>query len=268
MGELSSEQERVVVEAMLSHQAGVDPHHLGTVVDLAAVGMVKHVWRNSPVEDWHAGESALHDGDMLRINAHTTWKVRQILRRWVGDAGLDSAGLTDQLEMVGLELVEELFPRLFAWMVNPVRRLPTGQTLADLAVANGGDLDEFEDHADRTMGAYCQVVEEDGAVMCFWRAAAAGGVGCRNWWGTPPWPRIVDRFLEVLDQPGHEHWGSHGELHARLPAEPPQVADRGDLAHILRERPWQLDTDAADWVISAGIGFFYEPVPPLPKDIF
>lgn len=205
MGELSPEQERVLVEAMLVHQAGVDPHRLGSVVDLAAVGIVLHVWRNSPVEDWHAGSSPLHDGDMLRINAHTTWKVRQIVRRWVADAGLDSDGSTDQLDMVKQDLVDELFPRLFEWMVNPARRLPTGQTLAELAVANDGDLDEFEDHADRTVGSYCGITEQDGAVICFWRAAAAGGVGCRHWWGTPPWPRLVDRFLQILDQPSHEH---------------------------------------------------------------
>lgn len=54
----------------------------GPVLDLAAVGIVNSGWRNSPVEDWHAGDGPLDDGDMLRINAHTTWRVRQIIRRW------------------------------------------------------------------------------------------------------------------------------------------------------------------------------------------
>jgi hypothetical protein len=72
MEEIDSRERRLVVEAMLSHQAGVDSNHHGAVVDVAAVGMVLHVWRNSPVESWHMGSSPLHDGDMLRINAHTT----------------------------------------------------------------------------------------------------------------------------------------------------------------------------------------------------
>ena len=267
MGQSSSQQERLLIEAIVSRQAGIDSHRLGSVVDLAAVGIVLHVWRNSPVEDWHAGSSPLHDGDMLRINAHTTWKVRQILRRWVADTGLDGDGPTDQLETVEHELVDELFPRLFEWMVNPARRLPTGQTLAELAMANHGELAEFEDHADREVGAYCAVTEQDGAVVCFWRAAAAGGVACRHWWGTPTWPQLVERFLHVLQKPDHEHWGSGGELRTRLGPEPPQVADRAVLDRTLRERPWHLDTPAADWVIRAGIGFLREPVPPLPDHL-
>jgi hypothetical protein len=27
--------------------------------------------------------------------------------------------------------------------------------------------------------------------------AAAGGVGCPHWWGTPTWPRLVTRFLHI-----------------------------------------------------------------------
>ncbi|GAB3002926.1 hypothetical protein [Saccharothrix stipae] len=71
-GELTAGQEENLVEAMLRHQVGIDPDHVGAVLDLAAVGLVNSAWRNSPVEDWHAGDGPLSDGDMLRINAHTT----------------------------------------------------------------------------------------------------------------------------------------------------------------------------------------------------
>jgi hypothetical protein len=179
MGELSLGQRQVLFKAVLSRQVGFDPDQLGAVVDLAAVGMVLHVWRNSPVEDWHSGPSPLHDGDMLRINARTTWKVRQIMQRWVANTGLDSHGPADQLDAVEQALVDGLFPRLFEWMVNPARRLPTGQTLAELAVANDGDLAEFEDHADRALGAYCETTEQDGAVLC----CASGGLRLRPEWG-------------------------------------------------------------------------------------
>jgi hypothetical protein len=204
---------------------------------------------------------------MLRINAHTTWKVRQILRRWVTDNGLDRNGPVAQLEAEEHALLDELFPRLFEWMVNPTRRLPTGQTLAELARGNDGDLAEFEDHADRMVGDYCATTEQDGAVLCFQQSAAAGAVACRHWWGTPPWPDLVTRFVRILDQPENEHWGQHGERRAGLPPELPQIADRRILDRTLRERPWELDTDSAEWVVSAGIGFLREPVAPLPPDI-
>jgi hypothetical protein len=63
-------------------------------------------------------------------------------------------------------------------------------------------------------------------------------------------------------------WRQQGERRTELAPEPPQIADRDTLAHILRKRPWDLDTDAADWVISAGISFLREPLlPPLPKGV-
>jgi hypothetical protein len=70
--ELTSQEEEDLLERILRRQVGVDPDRLGQVLDLAAVGIVNSVWRNGPVEDWHAGGGPLTDGAMLRINAHTT----------------------------------------------------------------------------------------------------------------------------------------------------------------------------------------------------
>jgi hypothetical protein len=52
----------------LHHQVGIDPDHIGEVLDLAAVGIVNSAWRNSPVEDWHASGGPLTDGAMSRTN--------------------------------------------------------------------------------------------------------------------------------------------------------------------------------------------------------
>ncbi|TCJ33006.1 hypothetical protein [Parafrankia sp. BMG5.11] len=76
---MSSRREQALVEVILRHQVQIDPDDLGAVLDLSAVGIVNGAWRNSPVEDWHS-QSRLHDGDMLRINAHTSWRVREIVR--------------------------------------------------------------------------------------------------------------------------------------------------------------------------------------------
>lgn len=64
---LTRQEVEVLLERMLRHQAGVDPSHLGQVLDLAAVSIVNSAWRNSPVADCYAGDGPLTDGDILRI---------------------------------------------------------------------------------------------------------------------------------------------------------------------------------------------------------
>ncbi|WP_322751926.1 MULTISPECIES: hypothetical protein [unclassified Frankia] len=72
---VSRQGEQALVRAMLQYQVRIDPDDPGSVLDLAALGFVNSAWRNSPLEDWHS-EGRLDDGDMLRINAHTSWPVR------------------------------------------------------------------------------------------------------------------------------------------------------------------------------------------------
>ena len=67
-GGLPAAQEELLVEAMLRHQVGIDPAHVGEVLDLAAVGFVNSAWRNSPVENWHANGGLLRDGDIIDID--------------------------------------------------------------------------------------------------------------------------------------------------------------------------------------------------------
>jgi hypothetical protein len=89
--ELGAEQEEHLVYGMLREQGGIDPGMLGPVIDLAALGLVNAAWRNPCVEDWHAG-GRMHDGDMMRVNSHMTWRARQILRRWTAENGLAAGG--------------------------------------------------------------------------------------------------------------------------------------------------------------------------------
>jgi hypothetical protein len=61
--------------------------------------------------------------------------------------------------------------------------------------------------------------------------------------------------MVVLDDPADEHWGQGGEFRKRLSAEPPVVADRKLLRRVLRSRPWDLSSESAGWLVSAGIGY-------------
>ncbi len=259
--ELPPQGEVGLLERMLHHQAGVDPDRVGQVFDLAAVGIVNGAWRNGPVEDWHAGEGPLTDGAMLRINAHTTWRVREIVRRWRSEVGMAAGSPAAALDDVDVDETNLLSARIWRWLVRPMRQLPIGVTLAELA---GDGLQEYRDHADTALGSFAATAERRGARCALWGAAAHGGLACRHWWGTPGWPQLVETFVAVLDDPDHAHWTMGIERRDGLIPEPAQVIDRTELRRALLRCPWTLETEAADWVVRAGIGFLQPPLPPLP----
>jgi len=89
----------------------------------------------------------------------------------------------------------------------------------------------------------------------FARTAAHGGLACSHWWGHPHWPTQVERFMKVLGSPADDHSGPGGEYRAGLPDEPADIADRARLRRLLLSRPWELSTDAAQWLVQAGIRY-------------
>ena len=91
---------------------------LGPIIDLAALGLVNASWRHTCVEDWHAG-GRMHDGDMMRVNSHMTWRARQILRRWMAENGLAADGPLSALDGVPAQDIEWLAVWVFRWLVNP-----------------------------------------------------------------------------------------------------------------------------------------------------
>ncbi|MGO9078607.1 MAG: hypothetical protein ACLQDY_06140 [Streptosporangiaceae bacterium] len=249
--ELSPEREDELVQQVLRDQVGIDPHQLRPILELAALGLVSSAWRNTSVENWHAA-GRLHDGDMLRINSHASWRVRQLLSRWRTEMGLGPDALAESLDEIDSEDFRWLAGRIYQWVVNPHRRLPTGATLRDVAQGNLADL---ENDADQALSAFVYQGEDRGIGFAFCRAAAHGGLACRHWWGHPAWTRLVGRFLRALDDSGDSPWGPEGQFRARLRPEPPAVRDRAALRRTLLHQPWTLDTDSAQWIVSAGIGY-------------
>lgn len=249
--DMTPEREEQLTADLLRERVGIDPGKVGPLVDLAAIGLVNGAWRNTCVENWHA-EGRMHDGDMLRVNSHTTWRVRQLMRRWMRETGLGAAAPASVLDDVMADNVWWLARRLYQWLASPSRRLPIGGTLAQLA---GDGLTEYEDDADECLSAFGAQVEERGARFGFARAAAHGGLACSHWWGHPHWPAQVERFMKALDDPADDHWGPGGGYRAELSAESAEVADRTRLRRLLLSRPWELSTDAAQWLVCAGIRY-------------
>jgi hypothetical protein len=69
------------------------------VLDQSSVGLTLMLWRNTPVENWHAGrgETAFSDVDMLRLNSHMTMQIRRRPNAWCRDS---KASTMDDLEVV------------------------------------------------------------------------------------------------------------------------------------------------------------------------
>ena len=227
-GNVTPEREEQLAVDLLRKRVGIDPRKVGPVVDLAAIGLVNGAWRNTCVESWHA-EGRLEDGDMLRASSHATWRVRQFMHRWMREAGLDPGAPTSAFDGITGEDVWRLALRLYQWLASPVRKLPTGVTLARLA---GDGLAAYKDDADACLSTFAVLAEERGARSGFTRVAAHGGLACSHWWGHPHWPVQVDQFMKALGNPADDHWGPVGEHRTRLPAEPDDVADRARLRRL------------------------------------
>lgn len=262
-GETSSEAQRMIEEAqammteelfeeVLRTQAKVDPADLNALLDVLALGITNSAWRNSCVENWHA-EGRLSDGDMMRINSRTTHGVRRRLTGWTTEFGITS-GSSAALAEVTVEDMDVLANRIFRWLTNPERKLPTGMTLSELAQSKE-DLDEFEDHAARRLGGFSGQMEEKGVRFGLLYTACHGALACSQWWAHPTWPDRVQRFITVLDNPADPHWGPDGDWRKRLQAEPPAIRERGSLHVMLLRSPWKLGAEAAEWITGAGIGY-------------
>jgi hypothetical protein len=118
-------------EETIRSKVAVDPNNLDSLLDLVAIGITNGAWRNSCIENWHA-EGRLTDGDMMRINSYTTDALRRRLKGWCIESGITSAG-SAALAGTDVEDVDVLAGRLFRWLTNAGRRLPTGMTLGELA---------------------------------------------------------------------------------------------------------------------------------------
>ncbi|MFE7588360.1 hypothetical protein ACFU6K_03095 [Kitasatospora sp. NPDC057512] len=169
-------------EEMLKEKAGIDAADLATVLNVVAIGITGSSWRNSCIENWHA-EGRLSDGDMLRINSHTTHGVRQRLRRWTRELRV-VASTNDGLAELTAEDANTVAYRIFRWLTNPKRKLPTGTTLGELA-GRPEDLEEYVEHADRSLGAFVGQMEVRGVRYGLLYTATHGALAGNHWWGHP-----------------------------------------------------------------------------------
>jgi hypothetical protein len=219
-GGLDIDQIRVVL-GELAHPALVD--NPAQVAALAAVGLTRHAWRDTHLEDLHAGShpsGGFPDADMMRFNIATT---RVVAVHFAGDA-VDWQQLADA-------------------MADRDRELPGGLSLGELA---GDEYDTLADDIYGKVGMFASMELTQGRELALGVLAFLAAQQCREWYGTPWWPQLVEEFIDRLDDPGSDVWRF---ADPSAPA-PPSVADRVELKGILTHEPEALDDDAIYWCLA------------------
>ena len=160
---------------------GLYPDDLPGLIRYAALGLTSLCWRNSVLEDWHAGEGPLSDADMMMENARTSVMARRCLVDGLdpdGDGWLLTAA--DHLTVLDDEPVADLFQDALIDFLqvafDPRRPLNCGLTLAEIA---GDDLDELAWHAEAQVTALLGKASEQGVGVVLAFLALKGLLGCR-----------------------------------------------------------------------------------------
>ncbi|WP_455360489.1 hypothetical protein [Streptomyces sp. SYSU K21746] len=253
--ELTPEMENQVIGMMIRERGAADPTSLSDVTTLVALGLANSAWRNTRVENWHAGDGPLSDGDMMRINSATTHGIRQRLTGWLRERDLQKDAGTAALDTLDADDLELLAARLFQWLTRPSRMLPNGMTLTELACAADDTVEAYADDAEQQLLSFLAGGEQRGVRYAFMCGAAHGAGACTHWWGHPRWPQLVDTFLTAVGDPEHEHWGGDGGRLKRLSPLPAELSDVDTVRRTLLQHPWKLGADSARWITSAGIGY-------------
>jgi len=219
----------------LDDLSGLAEKHLGmriaddgaAMVRLGAIGLTLQAWRNTSLEDLHAGDhpsGGFPDSDMMRFNIATF----RVIYECMTPERFDWVALTNAL-------------------TDPHRVLPGGLTVGALAG------DEFDQLASDIRGALetSQRIEQGrGFPYVFTLLALQAGLSYKGWYGSPWWPDVVDLFIDLLADPNSSAW----KYDENREAEPLTVSDRSALAQILLEAPESLDDDSIYWCLKHGLG--------------
>jgi hypothetical protein len=241
-------------------ERGLDPEDVGQMVDVAAVGIAARWWRNTKVEDWHAGSDVggLSDADMYRINTHTTVKVRERLRRWRREEGICTMAEVADADPAALDRV---FYNLYRWFVNPKRVLITGVILRDVVdrtldnarahpdcvvpddVTAETELEEYDRQVASAAGYALTAMDMYDPRVVLYGPALFATVWARGWWGLPDYPSHVDRVFAALSNPGHRIW------RGRPIPSPPDGVDLTEVRRKMLTKPWELPGTVCKWLI-------------------
>jgi len=151
-----------------------DPRDADAVAALAAIGLTNGMWRNSPLEDAHAGSrrDELSDEAMMLHNIATTEQLRSYVTA--------TTIALDEIEAV---------------LLDPDRPLAADATARGLLRRH---WDRYVEHVREQVELLRGNAESVGEPAVVWRLSAHGGLACQHWYGTPWWADTVAEFEERL----------------------------------------------------------------------
>jgi hypothetical protein len=196
------------------------------MLSAAAVGLVTEVWRNSPVENMHAGRRGPSDAAMLAESTS------------LHDAAL-GALTADNRSFGLLDFERHLLDRERSWAGTG------GRTLKDLGYGHLGDYRRHvKDRVNALMGLADHTCVPDPVGTHLLPIAVMYG---REHKGMPGWPVVVQRIGVLLADPDHPQW--HEDYgHRALREMPVQVDSVEALMAGLLSSPSTLSQEVLDWL--------------------
>jgi hypothetical protein len=202
---------------------GIGPDE-GTIVSAAAVGLVELVWRNSPLEDMHAGGGLRGrgpvDGEMFAESV--------ALHRAAKAALPTEFGL--------LEFEEHVLDRRRPWAAG-------GRTLQEMGY---GSLGAFTKHVRGRTNALLSI-RDDGYRLLLGYLIMVTRLYGRDHYGMPRWPAIAGCVRELLLTPGHPAWLAQAR-DTVLAVAPPGTPLPDPLHRALLDGPDMLPLPVLDWL--------------------
>jgi hypothetical protein len=206
---------------------GIGPDE-DTILSAAAVGLVELVWRNSPLEEMHAGGGLRgrgpSDGEMFAESVALHRVAKAALPR---EFGL-------------LEFEDHVLDRHRPWAAG-------GRTLQEMGC---GSLGAFTKHVRARTNALL-AIRDDGYRLLLGYLIMVTRLYGRDHYGMPRWPAIAGSVRELLLTPGHPGWlgDSPGqERDTALAVAPPGTPLPEALHRALLDRPDTLPVPVLDWL--------------------
>jgi hypothetical protein len=215
------------VIAFASDQFALDSHRDRPDINrLAAIGLTIRAWRNTSLEDLHAGShpsGGFPDAQMMRFNIATF----RVVSQFIEDDRFDWSGLR-------------------AALTDPARKLPGGLTVGELC---GEEFDRLASDIEGALETSERIEQRQGFLYVLTVFALQAGISYKGWYGSPWWRDVVERFIELLDDPSSSAW----RYDEQWKGVPEGVSNRESLKQVLLEAPEFLDDDSIYWCLDHGL---------------
>lgn len=228
---------------------GVDLTDRGQLVAAGAVGLTVALWRNTVVEEIHAGAVdggfRPRDVDMLRMNASTCDDVAEVL----------DAVLPEDITSPGTHgpvpdrPVPEHLMAVIDLLSEPDRLLTIGPSIVTAGEVLGEQWPVLVEDQLRKLNVTLAVADGFGSRTSLWFSALSGAGYAGTWWPLPYFADGVARLRTLVASGDPAVWNP--EVPSTLWA--PTAADER-FWDVLTSEPYLLDDEQARWVLRSLLG--------------